>query len=265
MGLSGACGAAGLAPRRRGTTLKKVPSRKPMTAGDASPRTLSIDIGGTGIKAMVVSSQGKPLSERQRVETPFPATPRAVVAVIRTMVPDPSAYDRISVGFPGVVIHGVVRTAPNLDATWSGFDLEGAISKFTRKPTRVLNDAGVQGYGAIRRKGVEVCVTLGTGFGFSLFIEGRYVPNIELGHHPFRKGKTYEDLLGRKGLARLGRKRWNRVLAHAIKRLERTFNYDTLYIGGGNSAKVDLDLPRSVKRVENTAGLLGGVKLWEPG
>jgi polyphosphate glucokinase len=236
-----------------------------MAAADSRPRTLAIDIGGTGIKSMVVSSKGKPVSERQRVDTPQPGTPSAVVAVIRTMVPDPRAYERISVGFPGVVIQGVVRTAPNLDPTWSGFDLEGALRKFTGKPTRVLNDAGVQGYGAIRRKGVEVCVTLGTGFGFSLFIEGRYVPNIELGHHPFRKGKTYEDLLGKDGLARLGPKRWNRMLAHAIKRLERTFNYDTLYIGGGNSASVDLDLPRNVKRVDNSAGLLGGVKLWEPG
>jgi polyphosphate glucokinase len=213
---------------------------------------------------MVVSSKGKPVSERQRVETPHPATPGAVAAVIHAMVPDPRTYERISVGFPGVVIHGVVRTAPNLDPSWSGFDLAGAIWKFTRKPTRVLNDAGVQGFGAIRGKGIEVCVTLGTGFGFSLFVEGRYVPNIELGHHPFRKGKTYEDLLGKDALARLGRRRWNRMLAHAIKRLERTFNYDELFIGGGNSAQVDLDLPRNVKRVDNSAGLLGGVRLWEP-
>jgi polyphosphate glucokinase len=236
-----------------------------MAAGDTRPRTLSIDIGGTGIKAMVVSSKGKPLSERVRIGTPHPATPETVGAVIRAIVPDQRTYDRISVGFPGVVIHGVVRTAPNLDPAWSGYDMARAIWKLTRKPTRVLNDAGVQGYGAIRGKGVEVCVTLGTGFGFSLFIEGRYVPNIELAHHPFRKGKTYEDLLGVKALARLGRKRWNRQLEHAIHRIERTFNYDTLYIGGGNSGKVDFDLPPNVKRVENTAGLLGGVKLWEPG
>jgi polyphosphate glucokinase len=227
------------------------------------PRTLCVDIGGTGIKAMVVSMRGKPLSERLRVDTPHPGTPEALSAALRTIVPDPHTYDRISVGFPGVVVRGVVRTAPNLDPTWHGQDLAAAFRKATGKPTRVLNDAGVQGHGAIRGKGVEVCVTLGTGFGFSLFVDGKYVPNIELGHHPFRKGKTYEDVLGKEALARLGRKKWNRMLARAVEQLDHTFNYDALYLGGGNSAKVDVDLPRNVKRVHNVAGLLGGVKLWE--
>jgi len=227
------------------------------------PRTLCIDIGGTGLKAMVVSSRGKPISERSRVDTPHPATPKAVKAALLTILPDQSAYDRISVGFPGVVQNGVVRTAPNLDPSWAGFDLEGVIEKATRKPTRVLNDAGVQGHGAIRGKGVEICVTLGTGFGFSLFVDGRYVPNVELGHHLFRKGWTYEEALGKKALARLGRKKWNRMLNRAIDQLQRTFNYDVLYLGGGNSAKVAVQLPPEVKRVDNISGLLGGVKLWD--
>jgi len=226
-------------------------------------RTLCIDVGGTGIKAMVVSSRGKPIGERSRVETPHPATPKAMTAALLTIVPDPRTFDRISVGFPGVVHEGVVRTAPNLDPSWVGFDLEGAIRKGSHKPTRVLNDAGVQGHGAIRGKGVEICVTLGTGFGFSLFVDGRYVPNVELGHHPFRKGKTYEDVLGKKALARLGRKKWNRMLGRAIEQLQRTFNYDALYLGGGNSSKVAIELPREVKRVDNISGLLGGVKLWD--
>jgi polyphosphate glucokinase len=232
-------------------------------ASDTEPRTLCVDIGGTGIKLMVVSSRGKPLSERLRVATPHPATPKAVTEALRAIVPDRRTYDRISVGFPGVVVHGVVRTAPNLSPAWHGLDLAGSIRRLTRKPTRAINDAGVQGYGAIRGKGVEVCVTLGTGFGFSLFLDGMYVPNIELGHHPFRKGMTYEDALGKKALERLGRKRWNRMLAHAIEQLAHTFNYDALYVGGGNSAKVELELPRNVKRIGNSAGLLGGVKLWE--
>jgi polyphosphate glucokinase len=229
----------------------------------ARPRTLCIDIGGTGIKLMVVSSRGRPLSERLRVATPHPGTPGAVTAALRTIVPDRRTYDRISVGFPGVVLHGVVRTAPNLDSSWRGVDLASSIRRLTHKPTRVLNDAGVQGHGAIRGKGVEICVTLGTGFGFSLFLDGRYVPNIELGHHPFRRGHTYEDLLGKEALARLGSKKWNRMVAHAIELLDRTFNYDVLYVGGGNSARVDIELPPNVKTIENSAGLLGGVKLWE--
>ena len=233
-------------------------------AGAATgPRTLCIDIGGTGIKVMVVSSRGKPISERSRIETPHPATPKAMAAALRAILPDQRTFDRISVGFPGVVRDGVVRTAPNLDPSWSGFDLAGAIRKATNKPIRVLNDAGVQGYAAIRGKGVEVCVTLGTGFGFSLFVDGGYVPNVELGHHPFRKGRTYEEALGKRALARLGRKKWNRMLARAIEQIHKTFNYDALYLGGGNSAKVAIDLPPEVKRVENISGLLGGVKLWD--
>jgi polyphosphate glucokinase len=238
----------------------KAKARKP-----AGPRTLCIDIGGTGIKTMVVSAQGKPLTERARVATPRPATPKAMAATLKQIAPDPGAYDRISVGFPGVVARGVVKTAPNLDPSWAGFDLAGAIEKLTGKPTRVLNDAGVQGYGAIRGRGVEVCITLGTSMGFALFVDGRYVPNIELGHHVFRKGKTYEDELGKKALARLGKKKWNKMLARAIAQIDRTFNYDTLYVGGGNAANVTLELPPNVKRVENVAGLLGGVKLWERG
>jgi polyphosphate glucokinase len=233
-------------------------------AGPANgPRTLCIDIGGTGIKAMVVASNGKPIGERTRVDTPQPATPKTVAAAFRTIAPDPDGFDRISVGFPGVVQDGIVRTAPNLDPSWAGFDLAGAAREATNKPTRVLNDAGVQGHGAIRGKGVEVCVTLGTGFGFSLFVDGRYVPNVELGHHPFHKGKTYEQLLGKKARARLGRKKWNRMLARAIEQIQETFHFDALYVGGGNSANVTIDLPANVKRVNNVAGLLGGVKLWD--
>jgi len=229
----------------------------------AGPRTLCIDVGGTGIKAMIVSSKGKALTERTRVDTPRPATPKAVGDAFRTIAPAPGAYDRVSVGFPGVVVDGVIRTAPNLDPSWAGFDLAGAISKATGKPTRALNDAGVQGHGAIRGEGVELCITLGTGLGFALFVDGRYVPNIELGHHPFHKGRTYEEELGKKALARVGKKKWNKSLARAIDQLSQTFNYHVMYIGGGNSAKVAIDLPPNVKRVENVSGLLGGVKLWD--
>ncbi len=232
------------------------------TASRRPPRTLCIDIGGTGIKAMVVSARGAPLTERLRVETPRPATPRAVSGALRKIVPDRSSFDRVSVGFPGVVVDGVVHTAVNLHPAWVGHDLATAILKMTGRPTRVLNDAGMQGFGVIAGRGTEICVTLGTGFGFSLFVDGRYVPNVELGHHPFRKGRTYEELLGTKGLERLGRKRWNRMLARAVDQLRRTFNFRVVYLGGGNSRLVDLELPRDVKIVDNVAGLLGGVKLW---
>ncbi len=228
-----------------------------------SLRTLCIDIGGTGLKAMIVSAHGKPLSERTRIETPRPATPRAVGAALQKLLPERTLFDRVSVGFPGVVVDGVVRTAPNMHPSWAGFDLATWFLRTTGRPTRVLNDAGVQGHGVVQGRGVEICVTLGTGFGFSLFVNGHYVPNVEFGHHPFRKGKSYEELLGDAALKKRGKKRWNRTLGQAIDQLQHTFNFRVLYLGGGNARKVDLPLPRNVKRVDNVAGLLGGVKLWE--
>lgn len=226
-------------------------------------RTLCIDVGGTGLKTMIVSAHGRPLSERTRVETPRPATPRAIGAALQKILPERTEFDRVSVGFPGVVVDGVVRTAPNLHGSWAGFDLATWVLRTTGRPTRVLNDAGVQGHGVVQGRGVEICVTLGTGFGFSLFVNGHYVPNVELGHHPFRKGKSYEDLLGDAALKKRGKRRWNRTLAQAIDQLQATFNFRMLYLGGGNSRKIDIPLPRNAKVVDNVAGLLGGVKLWE--
>jgi len=231
--------------------------------GGSSSRTLCFDVGGTGLKAMIVSAQGKPLTERARVETPRPATPRAIVAALQKIAPPRTEFDRVSVGFPGVVIEGVVKTAPNLHPSWAGFDLATAILKATGRPTRALNDAGVQGHGAIQGRGVEVCITLGTGMGFSLFVNGHYVPNVELGHHSFRRDETYEDVLGARALKRLGKKKWNRMLERAIEQLQHTFNFRVLYVGGGNAKKIAIALPRNVQVVENMAGLLGGVKLWD--
>ena len=165
-------------------------------------------------------------------------------------------------GFPGVIRKGVTETAVNLHKDWIGFDLEGTLSKQLDKPVRVLNDADVQGFGAISGKGVELVVTLGTGFGSALFLNGELVPNLEVAHHPFRRGKTYEEHLGSAALEKAGRKKWQRRVLEAIASLEHLFNYDTLYIGGGNARRITLDLPPNVKIIPNVAGLLGGIALW---
>jgi polyphosphate glucokinase len=226
-------------------------------------RTLCIDIGGTGIKAIVLDAKAKPVSERVRAVTPQPATPAAVLRVIVALVKQQPAYDRVSVGFPGVVRKGVTETAYNLHPRWVGVNLARELQKRLHKPVRVCNDADVQGFGIIKAKGEEMVITLGTGMGCALFINGVLVPNIELGHHPFRKGKSYEDLLGIKGLKKLGKKKWNKVLRKAIAEMEHLFNYDRLYIGGGNAKKIEGPLPARVSIAPNIAGLLGGIKLWE--
>ncbi|MGA8030176.1 MAG: ROK family protein [Bryobacteraceae bacterium] len=225
--------------------------------------TLAIDVGGTGIKAMLLDAEGKPGSERERADTPSPATPAAILSVLDKISRKLQGFDRISVGFPGVVKRGATLTAHNLDPKWVGFELQKVLTKRWGKPVRVANDAAVQGFGAIQGKGVELVITLGTGFGSSLFIDGHLVPGLELAHHPWRKNKTYEDFLGKRHLQKIGRKRWNQLVELAIPQLEALFNYDHLYIGGGNAVKIDFALPRHVTRVPNEDGLLGGAALWQ--
>lgn len=227
-----------------------------------SVTTFAVDIGGTGIKGILLNGRGKPISERERFDTPNPATPVAVIAVIEEIANKLGEFDRVSVGFPGVVKRGATLTAHNLHPKWVGFELEKVLARRWKKPVRVANDAAVQGFGAIHGRGVELVITLGTGFGSSLFVEGHLVPGLELAHHPWHKNKTYEDFLGKRAFEKFGRKRWNKLVEKAITQLDSLFNYDHLYIGGGNAVKIDGALPKHVTRVPNEDGLLGGVALW---
>ncbi len=223
--------------------------------------TLAVDIGGSGIKVMVLDEAGNALTDRDRLETPQPATPDAVIQVITTLATG-KQFDRVSVGFPGVVRAGKTETAVNLTPEWIGFDLAGALHTHLEKPVRVINDADMQGLGAIAGQGVELVITLGTGFGSALFVNGRLVPNLEMGHHPFRKGESYEQQLGRAAMDQGGKKKWNDRLLQAIATLQALFNCDVMYIGGGNAKHINVELPPYVKVVPNVSGLLGGIALW---
>jgi polyphosphate glucokinase len=227
-----------------------------------SPRLLVIDIGGTGIKAEVLNEKGKTLVPRARVSTPQPATPSAVVADIRKLTSKLGKFDRVSVGFPGVVKNGVVLTAPNLGLRWKGFNLAKILRQKLHRPVRVSNDADVQGFGVITGRGVEMVITLGTGVGSALFVNGVLVPNLELGHHPFLKGKTYEEKLNHAAFEKVGKKKWNKRLLRAVKEIQLIFNYDRLYLGGGNSKHISIKLPPHTVVVSNEAGLWGGIALW---
>lgn len=226
-------------------------------------RTLAIDIGGSGIKTLVLDESGQPQTERSRTETPQPAKPDLVISAIMSLASQQGEFDRASVGFPGVVRAGITETAVNLDPDWIGFDLAKALSDRFNKPVRVVNDADMQGMGAVSGQGVELVITLGTGFGSALFLDGKLVPNLEMGHHEFRNEETYEQQLGRAALDRVGQKKWNRRLEKAIESLGKLFNYDRLYIGGGNTNKITVELPPNVKIVPNVSGLLGGIVLWK--
>lgn len=227
-----------------------------------TPRTLCIDIGGTGLKALVLDLVGEPLTERVRVETPRPATPRRILQALWALVEPLGTFERVSVGFPGVVVDGVTRTAPNLHPDWADYPLARALQDRFRRSTRVLNDAGLQGYGVVEGHGVEMLLTFGTGMGCALFNDGMYVPNLELAHHPFRKHRTYEDYVGARALAAVGKKRWNRRVARVVAQVLPIFNPRRLYLGGGNAKHLEIELPPEVHLVANIAGLLGGIALW---
>ena len=227
------------------------------------PKTLCIDIGGSGIKGMVLCPEGTPLVERQRLATPRPASPQAVLETIAQLAGEMGSFDRVSVGFPGVVDQGVVRTGVNLDGAWAGMPLAQAVSDLTGKPCRAANDADIQGYGAIEGLGVEMMITLGTGMGAAIFSDGKLVPNLELGHHPLAEGQSYEELLGQAALDRLGLEAWQGWLQRAIDTILPIWNPRVLYIGGGNARHLPDALPAKVQRVRNIAGILGGIRLWQ--
>lgn len=241
---------------------RPVATARTTTPKTSNPITMTIDIGGSGLKAMLLDGKGKPVSERQRVLTPAIPTPKAMLKALdelRNALPN---FDRVSIGFPGVVKKGVTYTAANLHPSWYGFPLESELAKRWKRPVRLANDASVQGYGAIKGDGVELTLTLGTGLGSSLFTDGRLCPGLELGHHPWKRDREYEDYLGRRGLDKYGKKHWNKLLQEAIEQTYKLFNWDHLYLGGGNTKKITFTPGKNVEIVSNEAGLLGGVALW---
>jgi polyphosphate glucokinase len=227
-------------------------------------RTLAIDVGGTRLKAAVLDARGVAVAGPVRTDTPHPSPPLAVVAALQGLASQLGQFDRISIGFPGVVRHGAVRTAPNLGTElWRGFPLAATLSAQLERPARMLNDATVQGLGAIGGQGVECVITLGTGFGFALFQDGRPGPHLEMSQHPIRKDAIYDDYLGTAAFRAVGKRRWNRRVARALRILSAVVIYDHLFIGGGNAKFIEFALPDGTTVVDNQAGITGGVRLWD--
>jgi polyphosphate glucokinase len=245
---------------------------------------LAIDVGGTGLKASVLNAEGAMLTDRVRIPTTYPMPPEGKGGMVPSLVrlvetlPD---YDRISVGFPGMVRLGHVLTAPHfwtakgpgspvdpeLRKAWAHFDLAAALTEALGKPTRVANDADMQGAAVVAGEGLELVVTLGTGFGTALFFDGSLLPHLEIAHQPFRKGETYNEQLGERVRKEIGDHRWNRRVRKALALLDALLFFDHLYLGGGNARRVvrdDLgDLLARTTTVDNSAGILGGIALWE--
>jgi polyphosphate glucokinase len=157
------------------------------------------------------------------------------------------------------------RVDEQLVKAWSGFDLAGALEGALDRPTRVANDADLQGAAVVQGKGLELVLTLGTGLGSGLFLDGHLAPHLELAHHPFRRGETYNEQLGEAARKRIGNKKWRKRVRLAIDTLHELINYDHLYIGGGNGARLAGRIPEEITIVSNDEGIMGGIKLWEGG
>ena len=225
---------------------------------------MTIDIGGSFIKATVLNQEGELLQDYQKVKTPNPATPQKVLGAIQYLVMDFQDYDKISVGFPGYIKKGIVQTALNLGTDlWNNVNLNRLLTDALNKPVRMANDADMQGLGVVSEKGLEMLITLGTGFGTALLLDGHLLPHLELAHHPIAKNKTYDDYIGDNALKKTGVKKWNKRMKEVLDILKKVFNYDRLYIGGGNSVKLNFELDENIRIVSNKDGIKGGARLWQ--
>jgi polyphosphate glucokinase len=238
-----------------------------------APRTvLGVDVGGSGIKGAPVDvDAGALVTERLRIPTPQPSTPEAVTAVIEDVRRHFDWTGPIGCTLPSVVQHGIVRTAANIDQGWIGVDGRALITRATGQPVALLNDADAAGIAEMRfgagvgRDGVVLLITLGTGIGSALFVDGRLVPNTELGHLEIR-GKDAEQraaasVRDRKGLSY---KEWAPAVDEYLDHLEALLWPDLVIVGGGVSSKFDRWGPLLTSRVPvipatlgNDAGIVG--------
>jgi polyphosphate glucokinase len=241
------------------------------------PTTLAVDIGGTGLKASVLDAQGRKTVDRVRSKTPYPCPPRVLIRELDKLTHELPGWDRVSVGFPGFVRAGRVLTAPNLSTkdgpgsallrklveAWAGFPLAAELEGRLRAPTRLANDADMHGLAVISGDGLELVLTLGTGLGTAVFLDGVPTPHLELALMPFQGRGTFQDQLGNKTRRRIGNRRWSKRVLEAVEMFDALLQIDRLYVGGGNAKKLAVDLGHRVQIVDNAAGILGGIKLWE--
>ena len=242
-------------------------------------RTLAIDCGGSGLKGSVLDHEGAMVADPIRVATPYPMSPDHFVEVLCGLAEALPAADRATVGVPGMIRHGRVITTPHyittsgphspvdpdLERAWTHFDAQTALARGLGIPTRVVNDAEVHGAAVVSGSGLEVVFTLGTGLGCAVLDDGDLVPKIELSRAAVRKGVIYDEWLGDRARRELGAKRWSRRVRTAVNGLRPMFVWDRLYVGGGNAARLKVELGDDVVIVPNEAGISGGIRLWEIG
>jgi len=213
-------------------------------------KILVVDVGGTHIKA-IATGRKTPI----KIPSGPDVTPRVMVRRLLAAVKGWD-FDAVSIGYPGAVIHGKPVSDPhNLGKGWVGFNFKKAFGR----PVKIVNDAAMQALGNYKR-GRMLFLGLGTGLGSALICDGVLEP-MELAHLPYKKGRTYEEYVGKKGLERMGKKKWRRHVEDVIERFRMALNVDDVVLGGGN-AKLLKELPKGVRRGANANAFIGGFRLW---
>ena len=214
-------------------------------------KILVIDVGGTHVKALATGQK-----EPVKIPSGSSMTPKKMVKEVRAATKDWD-YDAVSIGYPGPVVHGHPLGEPhNLGSGWVGFDFREAFGR----PVKIVNDAAMQALG-IYRGGRMLFLGLGTGLGSAMIVDGVLEP-MEVAHLPYKKGRTYEDYLGIRGLKRMGKKKWRRRVAEIAEQLKAALEADYVVLGGGNS-KLLKTLPPGCRRGDNATAFTGGFRLWD--
>ena len=243
--------------------------------------TLAIDCGGNSIKGSVLNSAGVMHEVMMQQETPYPLTPQKLLTIIETFAENLPDFDRITIGMPGMIRHGIVvytphysrkngphtEVDPEVEAQWRDFNLAGFVSGHFKRPTLVLNDAEVHAAGVIHGTGLEVVLTLGTGLGFATFDNGILAPHMEMSMAPTRGAKSFDLYIGEKVRKRIGNPMWSRRVLSMVEQLRPVFHWDRLYIGGGNSERISVTTRQRVGSdvyiMPNSTGVAGGARAWE--
>lgn len=239
-----------------------------MTAG-----ILGIDIGGSGIKGNLVDpATGSLLAERHKIPTPQPSTPDAVADVVAELVDHFDASGPVGCTFPAIIRNGVVESAANVDDSWIGTDADALFEERANREFRVINDADAAGIAEMRfgagtgRDGVVILLTLGTGIGSAVFVDGRLVPNTELGHLNFAGFDSVEDWAAARVRKDEGIswKEWASRVERLLQHLDRLFSPDLFILGGGVSRKwekwgptLTVDVETVKAELQNEAGIVG--------
>src|SRR2546425_3070591 len=210
-------------------------------------KILVVDVGGTHVKILATGQR-----EHRKIASGPTMTARRMVSAVKRLSAD-WPYDHVAIGYPGPVVHGHPVAEPhNLGGGWVGFDFRRAFGR----PVKMINDAAMQALGNYRG-GRMLFLGLGTGLGSALIIDGVLEP-MELAHLPYKKGRTFEEYVGKKGLKRLGKKKWRRHVEDVIERFRMALNVDDVVLGGGN-AKLLKELPPGAKLGANANAFLGGL------